>query len=105
MVFEPDNDPNLAKIGIVGNEYGATTGRKRQCNYLNLDNLKNALEINQCNTCIINKVDIIEQLKIFKLYHLGNLIEFKNIDEMKKYIIDTLHFLNKIIFSSNPYTI
>jgi adenylosuccinate synthase len=105
MVFEPTNDPNLAKIGIVGNEYGATTGRKRQCNYLNLDNLKNALEINQCNTCIINKVDILEQLKIFKLYHLGNLIEFKNIDEMKKYIIDTLHFLNKIIFSSNPYTI
>jgi len=105
MVFEPDNDPNLAKIGIVGNEYGATTGRKRQCNYLNLDNLKNALEINQCNTCIINKVDIIEQLKIFKLYHLGNLIEFKNIDEMKKYIINTLHFLNKIIFSSNPYSI
>ena len=105
MKFEPDNDPNLNKIGIVGNEYGATTGRKRQCNYLNLDNLKNALEINQCNICIINKVDIIEKLKIFKLYHKGELIEFKNIDEMKNYIINTLDFINKIKFSSNPYTI
>jgi adenylosuccinate synthase len=102
--FQPDDDM-LNQIGNVGNEYGSTTGRRRQCNYLNLDNLGDALEINQCNICIINKVDIIEQLKIFKLYHLGKLIEFKNIDEMKQYIISALPFLNEIIFSSNPYTI
>jgi adenylosuccinate synthase len=105
MKFEPDNDPNLIEIGQLGHEYGATTGRKRQCNYLNLDSLKNALEINQCNICIINKVDIIEQLKIFKLYHKGELIEFKSIDEMKEYIITTLDFIYKIKFSSNPYSI
>ena len=105
MMFEPPNDPNLIEIGILGHEYGATTGRKRQCNYLNLDNSKNALEINQCNICIINKVDIVEQLKIFKLYHLNKLLEFTSIDEMKQYIINVLPFLNQIIFSSNPYTI
>jgi adenylosuccinate synthase len=105
MKFQPENDEKLNEIGILGHEYGATTGRKRQCNYLNLDNLKEALKINQCNICIINKVDIIEQLKIFKLYHLGKLIEFTDIDEMKQYIISVLPFLNEIIFSSNPYTI
>jgi len=105
MKFQPENDSNLIEIGILGHEYGATTGRKRQCNYLNLDNLKNALEINQCNICIINKVDIIEQLKIFKLYHEGKLIEFNNIDEMKDYISNVLSFLYKIKFSCNPYSI
>ena len=73
--------------------------------YLNLDNLKSALEINQCNICIINKVDIVEQLKIFKLYHEGKLIEFNNVDEMKDYILNELSFLYKIKFSSNPYSI
>ena len=105
MKFEPENDTNLIEIGILGHEYGATTGRKRQCNYLNLDNLKSALEINQCNICIINKVDIVEKLKIFKLYHEGKLIEFNNIDEMKDYITNALYFLHKIRFSCNPYTI
>jgi adenylosuccinate synthase len=105
MKFQPENDEKLNEIGGLGHEYGATTGRKRQCNYLNLDNLRDALKINQCNICIINKVDIIEQLKIFKLYHLKQLIEFTNIDEMKEYIISALPFLNEIIFSSNPYTI
>ena len=47
----------------------------------------------------------IEQLKIFKLYHKGELIEFKSIDEMKEYIITTLDFMYKIKFSSNPYSI
>ena len=105
MIFQPENDEKLNEIGILGHEYGATTGRKRQCNYLNLDNLRDALKINQCNICVINKVDIIEQLKTLKLYHLGQLIEFTNIDEIKQYIISALPFLNEIIFSSNPYTI
>jgi adenylosuccinate synthase len=106
MKFEPDNDNDLIRIGELGHEFGATTGRKRQCNYLNLDNLINALEINQCNICIINKVDIVEQLKIFKLYHNGHLMKFKNIDDFKSYILNQSGFLNrKIIFSSNPYSI
>lgn len=104
LQFEPSNDSTLQKIGDAGKEYGATTGRRRQCNYLNLDNLKDALLFNQCNICIINKTDILEKVGVFKLYANGELLEFDNIIEMKNYIRFRLDFV-KIIFSSNPYSI
>lgn len=103
MKFQPDDDNDLEKIGIHGKEFGSTTGRKRQCNYLNLDNLKEALRINQCNKCIINKVDIVNDLNIFKLYNNSQLIIFDSLDNMKEYIINNINI--PIIFSSNPYTI
>lgn len=109
--FQPDNDKFLDLIGSVGKEFGATTGRKRQCNYLNLDNLIEALTINQANICIINKVDILSEVSkqydtsnVFKLYHLNTLIKFQSLDDMKTYISNALKFVN-IIYSSNPYHI
>jgi len=102
--FQPGNDKHLELIGTLGKEFGATTGRKRQCNYFNLDNLKEALLINQCNVCIINKVDILEKANVFKLYHNNTLIEFQNINDMKNYIDNELSFITTI-YSSNPYKI
>ena len=104
MKFEPDNDPVLQQIGELGKEYGSTTGRKRQCNYLNLDNLIDALSINQCNKCIINKTDIVEQVGVFQLYHNQNLVKFKTMEQMKDYIVSKLPFID-IVFSGNPNTI
>jgi adenylosuccinate synthase len=104
MKFEPDNDTVLQKIGELGKEYGSTTGRKRQCNYLNLDNLIDALTINQCNKCIINKTDIVEQVGVFQLYHNQQLVPFKSMEQMKSYIVSKLPFVD-IVFSGNPNTI
>lgn len=105
MDFQPQDDIMLSKIGELGKEYGATTGRKRQCNYLNLDDLIEALKYNQCNILIINKTDILEQLNTFKLYHEGELITFALLDDMKEYIDYYLQFLEKIIYSSSPHHI
>ena len=102
MKFQPD-DEDLDKIGLHGKEFGSTTGRKRQCNYLNLDNLREALRINQCNKCIINKVDIVNDLNIFKLYNNNKIVTFDTLDNMKEYIINNINI--PIIFSSNPYNI
>jgi adenylosuccinate synthase len=109
--FQPENDKILHLIGSTGREFGATTGRKRQCNYLNLDNLIEALKINQANICIINKVDILEEVSkhnetsdVFKLYHLGTLIKFQSLEDMKTYISNALKFI-QVIYSSNPYSI
>lgn len=104
MKFQPETDETLELIGQFGHEYGSTTGRKRQCNYLNLDNLIDALTINQCNICIINKLDILDKVKVYQLYHNKNLVSFKNLDLMKEYIVKKLPF-QKVIFSSNPYKI
>jgi len=105
LEFEPKNNEELQLIGKLGHEFGATTGRKRQCNYLNLDTLKEALMINQCNECIINKTDILEEAKIFKLYHNRKLKTFSNFDEMREYICKTLGFIKNIVFSNNKYNI
>ena len=104
MKFQPEEDEDLVKIGDLGMEYGSTTGRRRQCNYLNLDNLVEALQINQCTHCVINKVDIVQELNIYKLYHLGTLIRFDTWEDMKNHIIKTLQSV-EVIFSSNPYEI
>ena len=93
-------------IGDLGQEYGSTTGRRRQCNFLNLDHLIEALKINNCTICIINKIDIISNASIFKLYYNNELIKFKSIREMECFISDKLHFLDgNVIFSFSPYSI
>jgi len=106
MQFQPEEyAEDLNKIAEHGKEYGTTTERKRQCNYLNIDNLIESLKINSCTTCIINKVDILEDLNIFKLYSDGVLKEFENMDEMKAFLRNKLSFLKEIVFSSNPVSI
>jgi len=104
MKFQLEEDEDLIKIGDLGMEYGSTTGRRRQCNYLNLDNLVEALQINQCTHCIINKVDIVQELNIYKLYHVDTLIRFDTWEDMKNHIVKTLQNV-EVIFSSNPYEI
>ena len=104
MNFEPENDINLQKIGEHGKEYGSTTGRKRQCNYLNLENLIDALFINQSNKCIINKTDILEHVGVYKLYHGQKLVQFETIEKMKNYIVNNLPLV-AVTFSGSPYNI
>ena len=109
MGFQSD-DPKLVELQILGNEFGSTTGRKRQCNWLDLDELKKAININGVTELIINKCDIIEKLNYFKLYHnneySSNLNEhiFESWDKMKEYIINNLPNIN-IIFSYNKDSI
>lgn len=109
MNFQPSNDEFLEKIGDVGHEYGSTTGRKRQCNYLNLDNLCIALKINNCNICIINKTYILTDIEVYRLYYKGKLREFETFQEMQSFICNSLkeNVDNdiSIIFSANPYFI
>lgn len=64
--FEPDNDVMLSKIREIGQEYGATTGRPRQCNYLNMHNLLTSIEVNGVTDLIISKCDVLNELGIYK---------------------------------------
>jgi adenylosuccinate synthase len=99
--FQPDNDNSLEIIGEHGKEFGSTTGRKRQCNYLNLNNLKKALYINNCNICIFNKVDILKDLSIFKVIEDDNIIIFEQWNDMQNYIESQFPDV-KCIFSESP---
>jgi adenylosuccinate synthase len=105
--FQPKKYNNeLNYIGDIGHEYGSTTGRRRQCNFLNLNSLIESLTINNCSKCIINKVDIINEARIFKLYYNDELITFDSLREMQGFITEKLNSLNiEIIYSFNPYCI
>lgn len=62
--FEPDAsfDDSFSELRQIGNEFGATTGRPRQCNWLNIDNLIKSMEINCVTHLIISKVDVLREL-------------------------------------------
>lgn len=109
MEFQPHDDEYLVKLGDAGHEYGSTTGRRRQCNYLNLDSLCDALRINNCNICIVNKADILIKVGIYRLYSNGNLCEFGTYQQMEDFICDTIRENVDpeidIVFSYSPFVI
>ena len=109
--FFPDellDNVELHKIGEVGEEYGVTTKRRRKVNWLNLNKLIYAINVSGVNILIISKVDILEQVGVFKLYYDDIVVTYGNMNEMKEYI--TLKIgsecpnVSSIKFSNNPYT-
>ena len=100
--FQPDDDV-FKQLQKLGNEFGATTGRPRQCHWLNLKRLFKSIYINGVTDLIINKCDILEQLGVFKLIDLNEeLVTFTTFEEMKKYVqskIETIPFIDRVIFS------
>lgn len=100
--FEP-KDPIFAKIREIGQEYGATTGRPRQCNWLNMDGLIKAVKINGVDRIIFNKMDILDSVKQWNLFHLGDLRKFDSKKEMVDYIVKVLPpQIVEIRFSDSP---
>ena len=104
--FEGD-DRIFSTIREMGQEYGATTGRPRQINWLNLDTLKQAYIINGVNKLIINKLDILEELNIFKFYHEGELIICRNSEQFQDEICIRIGLKEdeSIEFSRSPLTV
>ena len=61
-------------LGTKGHEFGATTGRKRRCGWLDVVALKRSLEINSVTGICITKLDVLdglEQVKICTAYNLN----------------------------------
>lgn len=67
-------DPIFAKMREVGNEYGATTGRPRQCNFVEMNGLKKAIQINGVTSLIVNKMDVLKQLNCWKVRYDDEII-------------------------------
>ena len=49
------------KIGKIGGEVGATTGRTRRCGWLDLKVLKKAIQINNLSGIALTKIDVLDQ--------------------------------------------
>ena len=68
------------RLGKVGNEFGATTGRPRRCGWIDLPALKYAININGVTQLNMMKADVLSGLKTIKVcthYMLnGNKIDY-----------------------------
>lgn len=107
--FQP-SDEIFNALRVIGEEYGATTGRPRQCNWLDISLLKKAININGANTVIINKVDILRMMGKFAV-RTGSqpnapVLEFSDEEAWKEYIQNELSTLSSnyinVIFSESP---
>ena len=61
------DDADGDHMGERGQEFGATTGRKRRCGWLDLVSLKRSLKINSVSGLCITKLDVLDGLKTLKL--------------------------------------
>lgn len=109
LVQSLEEDANL--IREVGKEYGETTGRPRQVGYLNLPRLIKAVNSTGVSFLILNKLDILEEVGIFKLFRYNTDMPeiFNNVTDFKKTIRRELlvhcPYLKTIEFSGNKETV
>ncbi|MCP4334782.1 MAG: adenylosuccinate synthase [Gammaproteobacteria bacterium] len=61
------DDASGQHMGEHGHEFGATTGRKRRCGWLDLVALKRSFSINSVSGLCITKLDVLDGLETLKL--------------------------------------
>ncbi|MCB1925994.1 MAG: adenylosuccinate synthase [Gammaproteobacteria bacterium] len=62
-LFDDDGE----HLGVKGHEFGATTGRKRRCGWLDTVALKRSLQINSVTGMCITKLDVLDGLDTVKI--------------------------------------
>lgn len=98
--FEPA-DPIFEQIRKVGEEYGATTGRPRQCNWLNWNLLEKAININGVTNLVVNKLDVLQEVGQQKIIRDEVVYDFSSLDSMKDYIRGNLKRGVSVSFSTS----
>ena len=107
--FELDN-PIFSMIRKTGQEFGATTGRPRQVNWTNLNLVHKALAVNGVTHIVMNKMDVLDKLKVWNFYDDGKTISFAERSNFEKHFLSFVRekFPTKSLvtfFSENPETV
>ena len=105
--FQPSGDV-FTKIQEEGQEYGATTGRVRQVNWMNLNFLQKAININGATHVVFNKMDVLENVGQFAVHENSTLKRFIDAKHMEEYIrqrLDNVPFVKSIVFSRSPHEV
>lgn len=104
--FEP-SDEIFDYIRNKFDEFGATTGRARQLNWLDINELIKSININGVTKLIINKFDVLKEINVFNIIENNDVKSFELSNEFVQYIQNKLsnncENLNTIIFSETPY--
>jgi adenylosuccinate synthase len=103
--FEKD-EKVFEQIREVGNEYGATTGRKRQIAWNNLDDIIKATRINGVTHLVVNKIDVLEKVGKMKLFYKKQEVNFVDGDFYELFFKNTIQqncpLVREVIFSRSP---
>lgn len=103
--FEKD-DPVFQKIRDIGMEFGTTTGRPRQVGFLDLDLLLRSAKLNCVSHLVVNKVDILDQVGVWKLVYNSELLDFKDKLDFTRFITHTtikeVDTVKRVYFSESP---
>ncbi|MDO8561962.1 MAG: adenylosuccinate synthetase [bacterium] len=102
--FQPAGEV-FDKMVDIGEEFGATTGRRRQCNWMNLQTLERAIRMNGVTHIVFNKVDVLRKVGEWAVYDGKKKIEFKNERSMQTFVLKRLKTLgiprNRVFFSES----
>ena len=86
--FEPKKDAKIFhEIREIGQEFGATTGRPRKCNWLDTKLLRKAIRINGVTDLIVNKMDVLKEVETWRVREGDKqFVYFLNEEAMKEHI-------------------
>ena len=98
--FQPPNEI-FNKIQEFGDEFGATTGRVRQCNWLDFKKLEQSIKMNGVNKLIFNKMDILRDIKRWAIINPS--LNFLHEEEIVNFLTENLPTsIENFYFSDSP---
>jgi adenylosuccinate synthase len=107
--FQPKGQKIFDQIAEAGEEYGSTTGRRRQVNWMNMQLLEKAININGVTHIVFNKVDVLRFVGQWAVIDKKKVVKFKNEKAMKDFILKRLKSLgiprSRVFFSESKETI
>ena len=99
-------NPIFNRIRNAGDEYGATTGRPRQCGWMDFALLKKSLNINGVTHMVINKMDVLQKVNRWAVKEKDTTRYFDTENDMKDWLTSKLRTrsrpLGQIYFSESP---
>jgi len=93
-------DPVFDEICEAGQEYGATTGRKRQVNWFDWNLFEKAFKINGVTHLVVNKMDVLREVDAWKLKKDDKIYDFGLESLFKHFIGDSLSQTGTTIYFS-----
>lgn len=106
--FQPEGEV-FDKITDIGEEFGSTTGRRRQTNWMNMQTLERAVRLNGVTHIVFNKVDVLRSVGQWAVIDNEKIIPFKNEKTMQDFIVKRLQMLGilkkRIYFSTSKEVI
>jgi adenylosuccinate synthase len=101
--FQPDEEV-FDRIQETGQEFGATTGRVRQCNWINIEEVQRAIDMNGVNRLVVNKMDVLREVGLWGTTK-GRIHGERHFRNHLNEEFGPLAGVDKVYFSDNPENI